>query len=209
MLEKMLKNSFLYPALSLAHQKILSIGDKGYVLMLHRVAEHNPNGIIENENMKISPAFLDSFIEDCKNKYEIIASDKISEYIKSGKKKKFIVFTMDDGYKDNFTNALPVFEKHNVPFTIFVASDFPNKKAIMWWYGLEELLQKNEKIVLGNGNKYFCKTFVEKNKAFCELRLEILNIEQTLLFTELPKMFSAYKIDWQKYCYDSRSSRRT
>lgn len=200
MLKKMLKNSFLYPVLSLAHQKILSIGDKGYVLMLHRIAEHNPNGIIENENMKISPAFLDSFITKCKKKYEIIASDKICEYIKSGNKKKFIVFTMDDGYKDNFTNALSVFEKHNVPFTIFVASDFPNKKAIMWWYGLEELLQQNERIALSNGKEYFCKNFDEKNKAFCELRSEILKIEQTHLFDELPKIFSEYLIDCRKYC---------
>lgn len=200
MLKKMLKNSFLYPVLSLAHQKFLSIGDKGYVLMLHRVAEHNPCGIVENENMKISPAFLDSFIAKCKKKYEIIASDKICEYIKSGNKKKFFVFTFDDGYKDNFTNALPVFEKHNVPFTIFVASDFPNKKAIMWWYGLEELVQQNERIVLNNGQEYFCKTFDEKNKVFCELRSEILKIEQTHLFDELPKMFSAYQIDWRKYC---------
>lgn len=200
MLKKMLKNSFLYPVLSLAHQKFLSIGDKGYVLMLHRVAEHNPCGIVENENMKISPAFLDSFIVKCKKKYEIIASDKICEYIKSENKKKFFVFTFDDGYKDNFTNALPVFEKHNVPFTIFVASDFPNKKAIMWWYGLEELVQQNERIVLNNGQEYFCKTFDEKNKVFCELRSEILKIEQTHLFDELPKMFSAYQIDWRKYC---------
>ena len=200
MLKKMLKNSFLYPVLSLAHQKFLSIGDKGYVFMLHRVAERNPCGIVENENMKVSPTFLDSFITECKKKYEIIASDKICEYIKSGNKKKFLVFTFDDGYKDNFTNALPVFEKHNVPFTIFVASDFPNKKAIMWWYGLEELLQQNERIVLNNGQEYFCKTFDEKNKVFCELRSEILKIEQAHLFDELSKMFSAYQIDWRKYC---------
>ena len=64
MLKKMLKNSFLYPVLSLAHQKFLSIGDKGYVFMLHRVAERNPCGIVENENMKVSPTFLDSFTLD-------------------------------------------------------------------------------------------------------------------------------------------------
>ena len=200
MLKKMLKNSFLYPVLSLTYQKFLSIGDKGYVLMLHRVAEHNSSGIVENENMKISPAFLDSFIAKCKKKYEIIASDKICEYIKSGNKKKFLVFTFDDGYKDNFSTALPVFEKYDAPFTIFVASDFPNKKAVMWWYGLEELLQQTEKIVLSNGKEYSCKSFDEKNKAFCELRSEILKIEQTQLFGELQKIFSAYQINWHKYC---------
>lgn len=42
-----------------------------------------------------------------------------------------MVFTMDDGYKDNYTNALPIFKKYNVPYTIFVTTNFPDRQAIL------------------------------------------------------------------------------
>ena len=34
---------------------------------------------------------------------------------------QFATITADDAYRDNLTEALPVFEKHGAPFTIYVA----------------------------------------------------------------------------------------
>lgn len=34
-----------------------------------------------------------------------------------------ISITFDDGYADNLTNALPILERHELPFTIFIATD--------------------------------------------------------------------------------------
>ena len=35
-----------------------------------------------------------------------------------------ICVTFDDGYRDNYTNALPILKKYNVPATVFVATSF-------------------------------------------------------------------------------------
>lgn len=87
--------------------------------MLHRVADWDDNNIIWNENMKVSPAKLDAILSEISRKYDVIRLEDVPSRLVSNHKRKFAVFTMDDGYKDNLTNALPVFKKHNLPYTIF------------------------------------------------------------------------------------------
>ena len=106
---------------------------------------------------------------------------------------------MDDGYLDNYTNALPVFSKYDVPYTVFIASDFPNKKCILWWYALEDLLQQNDSLVLNDGTVVVCKTLEEKNAAFNVLRSRILQFNQKEVKENFEKLFGSYKIDWNKY----------
>lgn len=172
----------------------------GYVFMLHRVSDIEPNKLFPNENMKVSPAYLDNFIRQTKNRFNIISISEIEKYLQTPQKKKFIVFTMDDGYKDNFTEALPVFKKYNVPFTIFAAANFPEKNAVLWWYELEDLLLANDEIILSDGSKYKCVTKAEKEQAFLDIRLKILALNQENLVNELNKMFCDYKIDWSAKC---------
>lgn len=172
----------------------------GYVFMLHRVSDIEPNKLFPNENMKISPAYLDNFIRQTKNRFNIISIAEIGKYLQTPQKKKFIVFTMDDGYKDNFTEALLVFKKYNVPFTIFAAANFPEKNAVLWWYELEDLLLANDEIILSDGSKYKCVTKAEKEQAFLDIRLKILALNQENLVNELNKMFCDYKIDWSAKC---------
>ncbi len=42
-----------------------------------------------------------------------------------------IAITFDDGYANNYTSALPILQKHNIPATFFIASDFLDG-GIMW-----------------------------------------------------------------------------
>ncbi len=60
--------------------------------------------------------------------------------------KPYITFTFDDGYEDIFTNALPIFKKHNISATSYtitglVGKEFENQK-LMNWSQIREL-QKN------------------------------------------------------------------
>lgn len=169
---------------------------RGYVFMLHRIAKIENDKLFPNENMKVSPAFLDSQLEILRKTYNIIPASHIPLYLKKRHKKPFIVFTIDDGYKDNLSNALPVFKKYDIPFTVFVTLDFPEQKAVLWWYVLEDLLLKNDSLHLNNGKTYVCRTKAEKETAFMEIRAEILKSEQTDLVNQLNQLFYGYKIDW-------------
>lgn len=139
---------------------------KGFIFMLHRVADWDDNSIIWNENMKVSPAKLDAILSEISRKYDVIRLEDVPSWLVSNHKRKFAVFTMDDGYKDNLTNALPVFKKHNLPYTIFLATDFMDGKAILWWYVIEDLILEYDEIVLSNGVTIRTKSKHEKEDAF-------------------------------------------
>lgn len=173
-------------------------GAIGLVYTLHHISDKNPNGIPTNEDLKVSPGFLEIIIQKYKRKgFHFISLDQLSDIIITGEKTNypFIAFTIDDGYLDNYTQALPVFERQQVPFTIFVATDFIDKKAILWWDILEDIILKNDSVIFG-GDKYQCQTFQEKWDVFRIIREKILQFDQTTIEEELKKAFSFYDIDW-------------
>lgn len=196
-IKQIIKKTLLGKILLSIKHNFNSIGDYGYVLMLHRVGELNHSGISENENMKVSPAFLEHFILEVQKDYDIISISDIAERLKTKQKRKFICFTFDDGYKDNFTLGYPIFKKLNVPFTIFTTASFPNKTALLWWFKIEELILENDVITLSDGSYYTCKTLEEKNTVFVEIRKKILELNQLNLEIELNSLFSNYSICWK------------
>ena len=172
----------------------------GLVYMLHHITDKNPNGIPTNEDLKVSPTFLERIILSYKaNGFDFISLDELPVILSSIQKLEdpFIAFTIDDGYLDNFTYALPIFERHQVPFAIFVATDFIDQKTILWWDVLEDLVLHND-IIQFNRQSYPCHTFQEKWDTFRIIRQNILKFDQSQLIEILQKTFSDYHIDWYK-----------
>ncbi len=189
-----------YPLLNFFYRKYgKGKNAKGVVFMLHRVSNRISGHLPSNEHLKISPKLLENVIVKYKNAGFIFLSlDQLYDVI-SGKRlldKPFVCFTMDDGYLDNFENAYPIFKKYNIPFAIFVATDFPDKKAVLWWYSIEELILNSKTIHLSDGSNYKCETFQEKWDTFRYIREKVLLLNQIKLVEELNKLFANYNIDW-------------
>lgn len=123
---------------------------EGFVFMLHRVLPQNEREKYNyNRSLSISPEALEKYILDFKDQgYDLISMDEVLRRIEKPTNKKFIAFTIDDGYKDNLEHGLAVFEKHDVPVTIYVTTCFPEMKAIYWWYFLEDFLSASETLDL-------------------------------------------------------------
>jgi peptidoglycan/xylan/chitin deacetylase (PgdA/CDA1 family) len=170
------------------------------IFMLHRVHPFEYDKLSPNENMKISPEFLERFIRELQDKgYEFISLDELYEILQNQQTvKKKIVFTLDDGYKDNYEIAYPIFKKYDVPFTIYVTTSFPNKNALLWWYSLEKLIIENEELIIKD-KIYKCRTYEEKNRIFLEIRGLILKLNQQNLLRELNELFKKYNIDWYEF----------
>jgi peptidoglycan/xylan/chitin deacetylase (PgdA/CDA1 family) len=62
-------------------------------------------------------------------------------------RRKFVCFTFDDGYRDNLVNALPVFEKYEVPLAVNITTAYSDRTGFPWWYALEELLCSRDHFV--------------------------------------------------------------
>ena len=92
--------------------------------------------------------------------------------------------------------AYPIFKRNNVPFCIFVATDFPEKKAILWWYSIEDLILSNDTIQLSDGTYFICHTYQQKWDTFRLIREKILRLDQSNLLQSLQVLFANYNIDW-------------
>lgn len=189
-----------YPMLTaLSRRNLKREGAMGLVYMLHHICDKDPSRIPTNEDLKVSPAFLEKMILRYKRLgFDFIPLDRLYELTLSGVKpqRPFVAFTIDDGYLDNYTQALPVFEKYEVPFAVFVATDFIDKKAILWWDSIEELILTHDEIITSDGKRFLCKTFQQRWNTFRYLRARVLKLDQTCLETELRKMLDRYDVDW-------------
>jgi peptidoglycan/xylan/chitin deacetylase (PgdA/CDA1 family) len=176
-------------------------GGIGYILMLHRVCPQVTGvRLADNAGMEMSPEKLEAVIRFFKNRhYEFISPDQLVERLSNRKnKQKFVIFTFDDGYVDNYLHAYPVFKKHDVPFTIYITTSFPDREAILWWYLLEDLLLEKDRIVIktnSNEQEFNCSSLNEKENAFRDIRSIIMNVTTNDYLDTVKGIFEPYGID--------------
>lgn len=104
------------------------------ILGLHRVGSPPPHAKIRG--LFISPrllAFHLSLIRRMGYRFTTLKT-AISE--PEGKR---AVITFDDGYADNYTNALPVLERFNAPATVFVITEDVGERNVVWREAGEDL----------------------------------------------------------------------
>lgn len=172
----------------------------GEVLMLHRVVKDRCL-LSANRQMEVTPEFLEKTILNYRAKgYQFVSLDEVYEMVKRRKKqhKKFVSFTFDDGYKDNYELAYWIFKKYNCPFAIYVTTDFPDRKAAMWWYLLDIILKENDILLLGDGMKLPAQTTDEKNKAFNYVRSAVFNVKDEDMERYVEQLLSNYKFSFSE-----------
>ncbi len=175
----------------------------GCILMLHRVVEEERgrSQIVQNKVLEITAKNLEWLITFfLAMDYEIISLDGVVERLKNGRKsrRKFVAFTFDDGYADNFHVAYPIFRTYNVPLAIYVATSFPEGKAPLWWYPLEKLLCAREEIAfthMDHPYRFATRTAPEKQEAFKTIRRLILGCDPAAYRRFLASLFEKFEID--------------
>ncbi|MBF0571576.1 MAG: polysaccharide deacetylase family protein [Candidatus Omnitrophica bacterium] len=127
------------------------------ILMYHGFTDEKSFKGIENYHGK--HLHIDKFKEQVrylKKYYHII---KLEEFISCLVDPKpvpssLVVITMDDGYRSNFTLAYPVLKEFAVPATIFLTTNFIDKKEYLWTdrieFALNGTAEKYLEIVLDN-----------------------------------------------------------
>ncbi|MCY6381748.1 polysaccharide deacetylase family protein [Hoeflea prorocentri] len=111
------------------------LGGRGAILMLHRVTSEPGTKFGFNDNLAVDPEFLDRLIADMKaDGFEFVSIDEGIERMNyEADSDRFAVITLDDGFKDNLLEALPVFEKHQTPFVIYIAPGLTGGAVEPWW----------------------------------------------------------------------------
>ena len=149
----------------------------GVILMFHRVLPKVPRPRIRGHAaLEVTPEALEQTIAFFAQKnYQVYSPDDLYQFLTGVKKadKPFVLFTFDDGYVDNLTYAYPIFQRHNIPFTIHVSTCFPERTAVIWWYLLEDLILNRERLTFEHESKEYdldCMTQESKAQAYAVTR---------------------------------------
>lgn len=147
----------------------------GGFLMLHHVRPATEkHGFAPNAGLEITPEFLDDVLGHLAGQgVEFVSFAEGVRRTKLGvSSKPFAVFTLDDGYLDNFEHAWPIFKKHDCPFTIFIATDITDGTSELWWQILEQAIAGSDMLtveVAGEKLTEAAATPSQKNQAYEKL----------------------------------------
>ena len=144
---------------------------RGAVLTLHHVRPFETDRFHASAHLEITPGFLDALIVHLKRiGYEPIALADVPARLAAPEGgPRFVAFTLDDGYRDNLVHALPVFERHAVPFTVFATSGFVGRERTVWWLTLERLVATRDEIAWDTGDthlRFTCSSHRAKAMTF-------------------------------------------
>jgi peptidoglycan/xylan/chitin deacetylase (PgdA/CDA1 family) len=67
------------------------------------------------------------------NGYNVLTLEHLPEQLKKRELKRAVVITFDDGYRDNYLNALPVLKQNNLKANIFISTDYISGDGFFPW----------------------------------------------------------------------------
>lgn len=126
------------------------LGGHGAVLVLHRVRPRDPGLLLEaNHRNSIPPELLARLLDAlAADRIAVVTLDEALARLAGPRSGRFVCLTFDDGYRDNHDTLLPLLEARRVPATVYVAPGLIDGTAPLWWYALDEVLAREDRLRL-------------------------------------------------------------
>lgn len=119
------------------------------------------------------------------NGYRVISLDDFYRYKQNGKMSfaKTVIITFDDGYLDNYNNALPILKRHGFTATVFLATGFIGKEYLgekmLDWAKIREMGKNGVNFGSHSASHPFL-TKVTREKAEKEIKDSKTTIEEVI-----------------------------
>lgn len=173
---------------------------RGAIFTLHHVRPGETTPFAPNAHLEITPDFLDAVLTQLKaDGYRFVALGDIPALLSEpAPKQPFAAFTLDDGYRNNLVYALPIFERHRAPFTIFVSKGLAERTHTIWWETLAALLRKEETLGFdfGGGNEIVdLATAATKHRAFGRFAQYLHRNDEAAAVLEIDRLARDHQLD--------------
>ncbi len=146
----------------------------GSIFMFHRVVPDVTAQL--QRGTYVSTRFLEVWLASIRSAgVQVVSVNEAVRCIRdpgrSQRGRRFVTITFDDGYADNLTHALPILEKFDAPFTVYVTTNMVERTGCLWWLALEHLFRKNDRVDLTPlARRFTTASFREKAVAFSAVR---------------------------------------
>lgn len=110
----------------------------GVIFAVHQVRPGPSREPSASRDLTITPDFLEQVLAHLQEAgYDVIRLDDVPARLQQGQQRPFACFTFDGGFRDNREHALPVFERHGLPFAIYVAAEPAEGKGVCDQAGID------------------------------------------------------------------------
>ncbi len=179
----------------------------GAILMLHHVRPEPARAFEPNRILKVTPEFLEGAILAVLGAgYDVIALDEVPQRLADpAGRRPFVCFTFDDGYRDNRDHALPIFRRYNLPFAIYVPTDYADGRGDLWWLALERAiaLASSLSVEMEGGPEHFrTETDHEKDAAFHVVYWWLRRLPEAQARAEVARIARDAGYDASRLCAD-------
>ncbi|MCB9772385.1 MAG: polysaccharide deacetylase family protein [Candidatus Omnitrophica bacterium] len=95
--------------------------------------------------LAVKPENFSKQIEHLKKNYNVLKGEDFFRILKNREQfpPKSILVTFDDGYADNFYQALPILESYNTQALFYISTSQLNTPREFWWDDLERIFLSN------------------------------------------------------------------
>jgi len=108
------------------------------VLLYHRVTTLQS----DPQQLAVSPENFYAQLEYLKNTHAVLPIEEFHDCLTRRKKlpRRTVVITFDDGYADNYLEALPILNTLSCQALFFITTSLLNTQRELWWDDLERIL---------------------------------------------------------------------
>ena len=178
----------------------------GLIFTLHQVRpEPEPHeAFAPNRILEVTPDFLDAVLDQVQEAgLDVVSLNEAVRRLREEDERRFVCFTFDDGYRDNFEYAYPLFKKRALPLTLYVPTDYPDGNGELWWIALAEIVSRASEIELcRNGAlwKLPAETVQDKYRAYEEIYWWLRLIDEATQRQIVRTLADRYEIDMTADC---------
>jgi peptidoglycan/xylan/chitin deacetylase (PgdA/CDA1 family) len=115
---------------------------KAIILMYHQVCERRS----DPWELSVHPKHFYDQLEYLKKNFHVVPISDMAGDIANHRTKKMVAITFDDGFKDNYTNAAPLLDWHELPAAFYVATTAVEQEHIYWWEDLQDLFFNSDEL---------------------------------------------------------------
>ncbi len=175
-------------------------GSAGVILQFERVRPRRHVPFQPLRKSEITPDFLDQIIQALKRwNYDIVTMDEACRRaVRLPGPRRFVCLTFDRAYKDVITSAYPILSRNGVPFTVYVATAFPDGVGEAWWLALEAIVAREKRLSLiidGRERHFDIATTAEKYQLYEFLDRRMRSLPSSDLSIAINDLCMRYSVD--------------
>jgi peptidoglycan/xylan/chitin deacetylase (PgdA/CDA1 family) len=137
---------------------------RAVILMFHEIQRDCRSELMTGTSVELFEYSL-SWLK--RNGWAIVSLEEcLGRLARNDRSQRYAVLTFDDGYRDNVSVALPILERHNAPFIVYVPTAALTRTLQSWWLGLRVLVRSRDDITIDPmGVRFYCPDLRSKRAA--------------------------------------------